>query len=299
MKKKYNIILFLASEKGVIFLKSLLKQKIHNNIFIILKKEDIWERKYNFKMINMIKKNIIFYDNKQSYKKKITKIFQNNDIDFLFAVGWRHRISKNFYQNSKIGSFIIHDSFLPKNRGCAPLNWSLINGDNFTGVSLIEMKEEIDGGDIILQKKIKILEKEDIVSLHKKILIFYKIFVINFFKNFTNLIQNKKRQNIKNSSYNRKRFPKDGIIDWTKKGSVLINFIKALKKPWPGAFSIYKKKILFIWDAKFEKKKIDQRTIGNIHKSQKAFYCNCKDGRISIKKYSIKKISPYLRKVYL
>ena len=172
MKKKFNIILFLASEKGVIFLKSLLKQKIHNNIFVILKKEDIWEKKYNFKMIKMVKKNIIFYDNKQSYKKKITKIFQNNDIDFLFAAGWRYRISKNFYQNSKIGSFIIHDSYLPKNKGCAPLNWSLINGDNFTGVSLIEMKEEIDGGDIILQKKIKILEKDDIVSLHKKVLIF-------------------------------------------------------------------------------------------------------------------------------
>ena len=90
-------------------------------------------------------------------KKKITKIFQNNSIDFLFAVGWRYKISRNFYQNSKIGSFIIHDSFLPKNKGCAPLNWSIINGEKFTGVSLIEMREEIDSGDILLQKKLRSL----------------------------------------------------------------------------------------------------------------------------------------------
>ena len=62
--------MYLASEKGVIFLKNLIKQKIHNNIFIVLKKEDIWEQKYNFKMIKMIKKNVIYYDNKDRYKKK-------------------------------------------------------------------------------------------------------------------------------------------------------------------------------------------------------------------------------------
>lgn len=299
MKKNFNIVLYLASEKGVIFLKNLIKQKIHNNIFIVLKKEDIWEQKYNFKMIKMIKKNVIYYDNKDRYKKKITKIFQNNNIDFLFAVGWRYKISRNFYQKTKIGSFIIHDSFLPKNKGCAPLNWSIINGEKFTGVSLIEMREEIDSGDILLQKKIKIFKNDDIVSLHKKILIIYKKFAKIFFGNYKYLIQNKKKQKIKDSTYNTKRTPKDGVINWNNNGKVIINFIKALKKPWPGAFSVHFNKILFVWDAKFKKKKIDKNSIGNFYKSQNSFYYNCIDGRILIKKYSIKNINPYLKKVYL
>lgn len=299
MKKKLNIILFLASEKGVIFLRNLLKKKIYNEIFVVLKKEDSWEKKYNYKIKKMLKKNIIFYDNKENFKKVLKRTFINFNIDLLFAVGWRYKIEKVFYQKTKIGSFIIHDSLLPKNKGCAPLNWSLINGEKFTGVSLIQMKEKIDSGDIVLQKKIKITKNDDIASLHDKVLSLYASFVILFFSDYAKLIKNKKKQNTKFSTYNKKRFPKDGFINWHENGKNLINFIKALAKPWPGAFSVHLNKILFVWDAKFKKKKIDKNLIGSFYKSKNSFYYNCKDGRILIKKYSIKNINPYLKKVYL
>ena len=157
----------------------------------------------------------------------LKKVFMNFKIDLLFAAGWRFKIAKVFYQNTKIGSFIIHDSFLPKNKGCAPLNWSLINGDNFTGVSLIQMTEKIDSGDLVLQNKIKITKNDDIVSLHEKVLSLYEKFVILFFSDHEKLINNKIKQNIKDSTYNKKRFPKDGIVNWQENEKNLINFIKA------------------------------------------------------------------------
>ena len=65
------------------------------------------------------------------------------------------------------------------------------------------MREEIDSGDILLQK-IKIFKNDDIVSLHKKILIIYKKFAKIFFGNYKYLIQNKKKQKSKIQIYNRK-----------------------------------------------------------------------------------------------
>ena len=86
----------------------------------MLKKEDKWEKKFNYKILKLIKKNIFFYDNKKKFSSKLEDIKKNGKIDFIFAVGWRFIISKNIYSQSKIGSFVFHDSLLPKNRGFAP-----------------------------------------------------------------------------------------------------------------------------------------------------------------------------------
>ncbi len=60
MGKKFNILLFISSEKGVIFLKSLIKLNIHENLYIMLKKEDKWEKKFNYKILKLIKKIFSF-----------------------------------------------------------------------------------------------------------------------------------------------------------------------------------------------------------------------------------------------
>ena len=161
------------------------------------------------------------------------------------------------------------------------------------------MAKKVDSGEIILQKKINIEKNDDIVTLHSKVLSVYYKFVVIFFSNFPNLLANKKKQNNKLSTYNKKRYPHDGKIQWNKKGKDIINLIRALKKPWPGAFTLQNKKILFIWEATFEKIKIKKQNIGKFFKSKKSFYYNCKDGKILIKAYSMKKINPYLQKTYL
>ena len=74
---------------------------------------------------------------------------------------------------------------------------------------------------------------------------------------------NKKKQNNKLSTYNKKRYPHDGKIQWNKKGKDLINLIRALKRPWPGAFTLQNNRILFIWEAVFVKKEIKNKTLAN------------------------------------
>ena len=63
----------------------------------------------------------------------------------------------------------IHPSLLPKYKGPAPINWTLIKGEEETGITFLFMNEKIDAGDVIFQKRIKILPGENFAELHSRL----------------------------------------------------------------------------------------------------------------------------------
>lgn len=69
-----------------------------------------------------------------------------------------------------MGTFNLHASLLPKYRGAAPINWAVMNGDTETGVTTFFLKHEIDTGDIIQQRKIKIAETDNVGVVHDKLM---------------------------------------------------------------------------------------------------------------------------------
>jgi methionyl-tRNA formyltransferase len=87
---------------------------------------------------------------KDKYYEQI--IAENIKPDIAFVVGCRVLLPKDIYKIPSLGTFAVHDSFLPDYRGFAPLNWSIINGEDNTGVTLYCLNELMDGGDIVAQK---------------------------------------------------------------------------------------------------------------------------------------------------
>lgn len=71
----------------------------------------------------------------------------------------------------KYGTINLHGSLLPKYRGAAPINWAIIRGEKFTGVSTFKLKHEIDTGDIILQRKMEIGDMDSAGDVHDKMMI--------------------------------------------------------------------------------------------------------------------------------
>lgn len=69
-----------------------------------------------------------------------------------------------------LGTFNLHASLLPKYRGAAPINWAVINGDAETGVTTFFLKQEIDTGDIIQQRRIPIAETDNVGIVHDKLM---------------------------------------------------------------------------------------------------------------------------------
>ncbi|OPX34826.1 methionyl-tRNA formyltransferase [candidate division KSB1 bacterium 4484_188] len=69
----------------------------------------------------------------------------------------------------EITSINLHPSLLPKYRGAAPINWTLINGEKETGVTIIEITRKVDAGKILMQQKVKISAEETAGSLHDRL----------------------------------------------------------------------------------------------------------------------------------
>lgn len=163
-----------------------------------------------------------------------------------------------------LGTFNLHASLLPNYRGAAPINWALINGEEFTGVSTFFLKHEIDTGNILLQRKVAIDSKDTAGSLHDKLMLTGSDLVV---ETLDQIIENKitaiaqdkapyADQSIKEAP---KLFKEDCRIDFSKNTRDVYNFIRGLS-PYPAAFTEVKlangeDKLLKIFSAEESDKK--------------------------------------------
>lgn len=171
--------------------------------------------------------------------------------DILIAAGWYHYLNQRFLNKIKIPALGIHASLLPKFRGAAPLNWSILSNEKKTGVSMFFLEKGIDSGEIVDQKEFDIVESDYIYDLVKKTEIASIEMLVSFF-------QKQKISNIKTikqtgkPTYSLTRFPENGLINWKNTNSFILRLIRATSKPYPGAFTFKNKKKIIIWAAETE-----------------------------------------------
>ena len=129
----------------------------------------------NAKGINIAKKNnikyvIINYKDKKEAEKKILKILKQKNIEFICLAGFMKILSKKFINSYKNKILNIHPSLLPKYKGLNTHKRVIENKDAFTGCTVHIVNSKLDSGKIILQKKIKVMKKDDEKSLAKRLL---------------------------------------------------------------------------------------------------------------------------------
>lgn len=104
----------------------------------------------------------------ESIKKDYQKVIDAKP-DIIITCAYGKIIPKELIDYPKYGCVNIHASLLPKYRGAAPIQWALINGEEYTGITLMYMDEFMDTGDIISQIEYKIDSEDDIGTLHDKL----------------------------------------------------------------------------------------------------------------------------------
>ena len=115
-------------------------------------------------------KTIVISDNKENFEKKIFQIIKKEKIDILCLAGFMKILSSNFITKLKIPIINIHPSLLPKYKGLNTHQRAIDNNEKFSGCTVHYVTEKLDSGKIISQKKVKILKKDNVISLKKKIL---------------------------------------------------------------------------------------------------------------------------------
>ncbi len=168
---KNKIVFFGTPSFAVVCLKQLLEQKF--NILAVvtsidkragrgkkLKSSDI----KNFAIQNGLD---LFQPENMKDDHFVEKI-KSLKPDFIIVVAFR-MMPKKIWEIPFVGTINLHASLLPNYRGAAPINWTIINNEKYTGVTTFYINENIDSGDILLQKKVEISENETAGTLTDKL----------------------------------------------------------------------------------------------------------------------------------
>ena len=180
----------------------------------------------------------------------VFELIKKNDLDWLFIIGWSQIADKRLLGTPKKGVLGMHPTLLPVGRGRAAIPWAIIKGLNKTGVTLFKLDEGIDTGPILSQFEIPLSEKTTSTELYQKVDIAH----IELMKNvISKIIGNNVQLQIQDETLATiwdGRKPEDGEIDLTGSVHDAEILVRAVTKPYPGAFVYIDGLKYIIWKAK-------------------------------------------------
>ena len=232
----------------------------------------------------------IYYPELYSMKESDSDFFEKEKFDLLLVCGWQRLIPNKILETIKICGIGSHGSseLLPKGRGRSPVNWSIIEGKKQFILQLFMLTSKIDDGDIVYHETFDINEWDTCKTIYYKTSVVMKRALLKLIPNILSNNFSRTPQSGEPSFYP-KRTPDDGLIDWNKPLKEIHNFVKALAKPYPGAFSFIDKQKIMIWEAQPFDRKItfSDAKLGEIVEkfSTGDFVVKCNDGTLLIIDY--------------
>lgn len=183
--------------------------------------------------------------------------------DLFIVVAFGQILNKDVLQIPEGLCVNLHASALPRYRGAAPVNWSIINGEKITGVTTIRMNDKMDRGDIILKKETPILDTQTSATLNKKLASIGAELLLETI----DLVEKEKatftKQNENEASFAPKLKREDGLIDWKMSARAIHNRVRGLI-PWPSAYTHWSDKLIKIWKSAFNENSVEKAKKGSI-----------------------------------
>ena len=245
-----KIVVLCATHRGYLFLKKLHEIAPDAELIVFCFRETAWEPPFLEKIQQLTDKiRGTFYEARSVSHQKWETFWNDTDIDLMFMVSWRYIVPKQIYERPRLGTYVFHDSLLPKYRGFAPTVWAIINGETQTGVTLFQIEEEIDSGDIVAQQVVPIEQGETINDVIENVTLAYLNLLEENFASLANGTPELKRQDHSKATFTCKWLPEDSEIDWSQSSETIYNLIRATTRPYPGAFTFLDGKKLIIWSA--------------------------------------------------
>jgi methionyl-tRNA formyltransferase len=167
--------------------------------------------------------------------------------DLLFSFYYRSMLKKEILEIPPLGAMNLHGSLLPKYRGRAPVNWVLVKGETETGVTLHFMTEKPDAGDIVGQAAVPIAFDDTAITLFRKMENAASRLLADLLPRIANGEIPRRPNDLSRGSYFGGRRPEDGRIDWARPAVEIYNLVRAVTRPYPGAFAELQGEKLTVW----------------------------------------------------
>jgi methionyl-tRNA formyltransferase len=167
----------------------------------------------------------------------VVALLNSLQLDLIFVIGWSQILHRDALATARLGVIGAHASMLPHNRGSAPINWALIRNEKSTGNSLIWLTEEVDDGRLIDQIAFPITPFDTCATLYERVAESNRIMLERVLAElFAGRIPGASQAATSEPLLPRRR-PADGLIQWAGTSESIYHFVRALTRPYPGAFS--------------------------------------------------------------
>ncbi len=168
--------------------------------------------------------------------------------DVGITVAYGKIIPREILRLPPLGCINVHPSLLPKYRGASPIQAALAAGESETGVTIMYQSEELDAGDIILQRRVPIALDDTAATLEATLARAGAEALVDALRLIAHGTAPRIPQDPAAASYVRKLTKDHGRIDWSKPAEDLARLIRAMN-PWPSAYTRHRGKLLKIWKA--------------------------------------------------
>jgi len=197
------------------------------------------------------------FSEKKNIPFRSSEILDNNEYKFIknlsadigVVVAYGKLIPKNILETTKLGFLNIHASLLPKWRGAAPIQRSIMNGDKKTGISIMKIQEKLDSGPIMASHELELNSNSTYGEVEKKLSDVGANLLIECLQTIEKGNSKFIEQVHSEATYAKKISKKEAKIDWNLSADKIVAHIHGLN-PNPGAWFEFQKERIKVWKAK-------------------------------------------------
>ena len=202
--------------------------------------------------------------------------------DLIAVTAFGQILSEPILEMPKYGCINVHGSLLPKYRGAAPMQWSIIDGEKVTGITTMYMAKGLDSGDMLLKAEVEITDEDTFATIHDKMAVTGANLLLDTLDQLEAGTLERIPQDHDAATYAPMITKETGHIDWSKNRQDIINLIRGLN-PVPAAYTIYEEEVLKIFGAVISDVQADGAANGEIVAVvKKGFVVKCGDGCLLI-----------------
>ncbi|MFJ7856938.1 methionyl-tRNA formyltransferase [Peribacillus sp. NPDC097206] len=199
--------------------------------------------------VEAIKQGIpVYQPEKIREKEELEKIIRLKP-DLVVTAAFGQILPNELLEAPKFGCINVHASLLPELRGGAPIHYSIIQGKEKTGITIMYMAEKLDAGDILTQAEVVIEELDNVGTMHDKLSKVGADLLADTLPKLLNGELSPIKQDEEKATFAPNIKRSEEKIDWSKTGESIYNHVRGLN-PWPVAYTLVNGSVLKIWQTK-------------------------------------------------
>ena len=228
-----------------------------------------------------LKHGIEVYQPRRIREAECVEKLRQYNADIMVVIAFGQIIPKEILEMVPYGCVNVHASLLPKYRGAAPIQWSIIDGEVVRGVTTMQMDEGLDTGDMLLKTEVPITAEETGESLHDKLAKAGAALCVETLAKLQEGSIVPEKQGESPTAYAKMLDKKLGNIDWTKSAVEIERLVRGLNS-WPSAYTYWNKKVVKIWKASVTDENSNEQA-GTVVKVEKdGFYVQTGNGLLKV-----------------